>query len=88
MNHRLEIDQPHLEEGHELDVSLIAEAQKRDQLYQGKILELDKQPEKCSYVLEDGVLYKLAKRGMFSQKLLYVPKSMLDQLLKAYHASL
>ncbi|CAF2999137.1 unnamed protein product [Rotaria sp. Silwood2] len=78
-------DHPQLEEGHEFDVSTIAEAQKEDKLYQEKTKELNHDPTKCSYILENGVLYKNIKRGVFTQKLIYVPGSMLKQLLCAYH---
>jgi hypothetical protein len=78
-------DHPLQEEGHEFDVATIVEAQKDDKLYQEKILEINKNPNKCPYVLENGILYKLVKRGVFTQKLIYVPASMLKHLLNAYH---
>ncbi|CAF4146871.1 unnamed protein product, partial [Rotaria sp. Silwood2] len=73
--------------GHEFDVSIIAKAQKDDKLYQEKLLEINKNPMNCSYVVENGILYKIINRGIFKQKLIYVPSSMFQQLLKAYHDS-
>ncbi|CAF1198902.1 unnamed protein product [Didymodactylos carnosus] len=64
-------DQPLQEEGHEFDVLAIAEAQK--------------DLTKCSYILNDGILYTLFNRDAFTQKLIYVPSIILQQLLKAYH---
>ena len=78
-------DQPLQEEGYEFDVIAIAEAQKADKLYQEKILELKKGLTKCSYMLNDGILYKLFNRDAFTRKLIYVPSTILQQLLKAYH---
>ncbi|CAF4304684.1 unnamed protein product, partial [Rotaria sordida] len=56
-----------------------------DKLYQEKFLELTKNITNCSYILDDGILNKLFKRGVFTQKLIYVPRSVLNQLLNAYH---
>jgi hypothetical protein len=78
-------DHPHQEEGHEFDISLVADAQKEDKLYQEKIMEINSKSKNTSYVLENEILYKLVKRGFFTQKVIYVPVSMLNQLLKAYH---
>ncbi|CAF3877395.1 unnamed protein product [Rotaria sordida] len=78
-------DQPLQEEGHEFNVLTMAAAQKTDKLYQEKVLELRKNITNCSYILDDGILYKLFKRGVFTQKLIYVPRSVLNQLLNAYH---
>ncbi|CAF2621992.1 unnamed protein product [Rotaria sp. Silwood2] len=78
-------DQPQEGEGHAFDISLIGEAQKQDKLYQEKILEINKNKPNCSYVLENDILYKLMKRGAINKKLIYVPSSMLKQLLAVYH---
>ncbi|CAF4541201.1 unnamed protein product [Rotaria sp. Silwood2] len=71
-------DQPLQGEGHEFDVSTIAKAQKEDKLYQTKILALQENPNKCTYILENEILYKLSKTGIFTQKLLYVPPTMIQ----------
>jgi len=78
-------DEPHQEEGDEFDISIIAEAQKADKLYQEKIREIKNNSSKCLYTLDDRILYKLLKLGLFVQKLIYVPPSMLKKLLNAYH---
>ena len=80
-------DQPQQKAGHEFDISTIADAQKDDQLYQEKILEINKNPMNCSYVLENDILYKIINRGMFTKKLIYVPTSMVERILFAYHDS-
>ncbi|CAF4125368.1 unnamed protein product [Rotaria sordida] len=78
-------DQPLREEGHEFDVLAIEEAQKIDKLYQTKVLEIQANPIKHTYVLENGILYKLFNCGISTRKLLYVPPTMVKQLLTAYH---
>ncbi|CAF1949063.1 unnamed protein product [Rotaria magnacalcarata] len=80
-------DQPHQEEGHEFDVLGIVAAQKQDKLYQEKTLEIKNNITKCSYVLDNEILCKVIKNGDIIKKLMYVPSSMLQQLLKAYHDS-
>ena len=72
-------DQPSREESHEFDISVILEAQKTDRLCQEKIAELQQRPDKCTYILDGGVLYKSVKRGMFTQKLLYVQNFNVDR---------
>ncbi|CAF4659429.1 unnamed protein product [Rotaria sp. Silwood2] len=71
--------------GHAFDISIISEAQKGDKLYQEKVLELKRGQTKCSYKLNDGILYKLFRCNTFIQKLIYVPCTILSELLKAYH---
>ena len=78
-------DQPLHEEGHEFDVSTIGEAQKTDPLYQTKVLEFQANPNKDTYTLENGILYKIINYGKVAKKLLYIPIKMLKQLLNAYH---
>ncbi|CAF1431899.1 unnamed protein product [Rotaria sordida] len=80
-------DQPQKVVGHAFDVSIISEAQKDDKLYQEKVLELKMGQTKCSYTLNDGILYKLFKRHTFVQKLIYIPSTILPKLLKAYHVA-
>ncbi|CAF4939684.1 unnamed protein product, partial [Rotaria sp. Silwood1] len=78
-------DQPPREEDHEFDVLAIGEAQKIDKLYQTKVLEIQANPIRHAYVLENGILYKLFNCGISTRKLLYVPPTMVKQLLTAYH---
>ncbi|CAF1606429.1 unnamed protein product [Rotaria magnacalcarata] len=80
-------DLPQQEAGHEFDITTIAEAQKGDKLYKEKILEINKNPLNCFYVLENDILYKINNRGIFQQKLIYIPASMIQQILNAYHNS-
>jgi hypothetical protein len=80
-------DQPQREEGHDFDVSTIAEAQEEDQKCREKMLECDRDSSKCNYVVENGILYRLIKRGTFTKKLLVIPTAMVDRVLKAYHDS-
>ncbi|CAF4027267.1 unnamed protein product [Rotaria sordida] len=80
-------DPPPREAGHDFDIAQIAEAQKEDKLYQEKLLEINEKQTNCSYVLENGILYKIINRGMFKQKLIYIPSLILQRLLKAYHDS-
>ncbi|CAF2755288.1 unnamed protein product [Rotaria sp. Silwood2] len=78
-------DQPQKVVGHAFDVFIISKAQKGDKLYQEKVLELKRGQTNCSYILNDGILYKLFKHNTFIQKLIYTPSTILPELLKAYH---
>ena len=80
-------NQPQQKAGHEFDISTIADAQKDDKSYQEKILEINKNPMSGSYVLENDISYKIINRGTLTKKLIYVPKSMVEQILFAYHDS-
>ncbi|CAF3322714.1 unnamed protein product [Rotaria sp. Silwood2] len=78
-------DQPQKVVGHAFNVFTISKAQKGDKLYQEKVLELKRGQTNCSYILNDGILYKLFKHNTFIQKLIYIPSTILPELLKAYH---
>ena len=78
-------DQPPREEGHEFDISMIKEAQEADKLYQTKVLEIQTTSKKKTYCLDNGILYKIMHAGIFEKKLVYIPASMVKQLLSAYH---
>ncbi|CAF4149183.1 unnamed protein product [Rotaria sordida] len=81
-------DQPQKVVGHAFDISIISEAQKGDKLYQEKVLELKSGQTNCSYILSNNrILYKLFKHNTFIQKLIYVPSTILSELLKAYHVA-
>ncbi|CAF4141126.1 unnamed protein product [Rotaria sp. Silwood2] len=87
-NHVLLIDDSSQQEGsHDSDITKIVEAQKEDKLCQEKILELNKNPLHYLYILENDILYKTINHGMFTQRLIYIPSSMIQQLLYAYHDS-
>ncbi len=60
-------DQPLREEGHEFDVLAIGEAQKKDKLYQTKVLEIQANPNKHTYTLENEILYKLVNSGISTE---------------------
>ena len=78
-------DQPLSKEGHEFDESLIEEAQKLDKFYQTKVLKIQANPTTSNYAIENGILYKISNYGSFKRKLLYIPPTMIKQLLTAYH---
>ncbi|CAF1334931.1 unnamed protein product [Rotaria sordida] len=78
-------DQPQKVVGHAFNISIISKAQKGDKLYKEKVLELKRGRTNCSYILNDGILYKLFTHNTFIQKLIYVPSTILPELLKAYH---
>ena len=78
-------DQPPREEGHAFDISKIKEEQEADKLYHSKVVEIQANPNKVAYCLENGILYKNMNSGIFKKKLLYIPPSMVKQLLIAYH---
>lgn len=80
-------DQPFREVGHEFDLSEIKEKQEADKLYQTKIVEIQANPDKVTYCLNNGILYKIINSGIFKKKVLYIPSSMIKQLLIAYHDS-
>ena len=72
-----------------LDIERFKLEQRNDPFVQQKILEMEKYPNKCSYLLKDHLLYKLlAMRRNCSTKtkLIYVPSSMIGDLLEAYHS--
>ena len=62
--------------------------QSKDPIIQNKIKQQKQNPTKYSYVFQDGMLYKLMlmrNNCMTKSKLIYLPSSMIDSLLKAYH---
>ena len=63
--------------------------QAKDPIIQVKIAEVKKNPVKCSYELKDGLLYKLLMMHgncNTKQKLIYLPSSMINDLLQVYHS--
>ena len=63
--------------------------QAKDPIIQVKIAEVKKNPVKCSYELKDGFLYKLLMTHgncNTKRKLIYLPSSMINDLLQFYHS--
>ncbi|CAF4554919.1 unnamed protein product, partial [Rotaria socialis] len=80
-------DQPPRVAGHVFDVTKIADAQKQDSFYQEQIHKLQQESLKCSFELKGDILYKIIKRGTANLKLIYIPLSLVFQVVKVYHAS-
>lgn len=63
--------------------------QAKDPIIQAKIAEVQKNPTKCSYELKDGLCYKLLPMHIdcnTKKKLIYLPSSMINDLLQVYHS--
>ena len=63
--------------------------QGKDPIIQQKIAEVKKNPVKCSYEWRDGLLYKLLAMQFnckTKKKLIYLPSSMIQDLLQIYHS--
>ncbi|CAF4550324.1 unnamed protein product, partial [Rotaria magnacalcarata] len=73
--------------GHVFDVTKIADAQKQDSFYQEQIHKLQQESLKCSFEFKGDILYKIIKRGIANLKLIYIPLSLVFQVVKVYHAS-
>ena len=78
-------DRPSDVAGHAFNISLIVKTQAEDKLCQEKFLEIKNNSNHRSYILEDGILYKIINRGVFIKKLIFIPSSMISSLLQAYH---
>ncbi|CAF0791446.1 unnamed protein product [Adineta ricciae] len=73
---------------YEFDMEKLKVEQTNDPIIERKITETKKNPTKCSYEFKDGLLYKLMPMRTNSKtkkKLIYVPSSMIDDLLRIYH---
>ncbi|CAF3410479.1 unnamed protein product [Rotaria sp. Silwood2] len=71
------------------DIGQVKAEQAKDPAIQKKIKEIHSNTINNSYILHDGLLYKLMSMNSNNKtklKLLYLPSSMIDTLLKAYHA--
>jgi hypothetical protein len=80
-------DHPPREEGYDFDVTKVGDEQKQDSFYQEQVHKLQKDPANCSFELKDDILYKIVKRGITNQQLIYVPSSLVSQVVEVYHAS-
>ncbi|CAF3952955.1 unnamed protein product [Adineta steineri] len=73
-----------------LDIERIKMEQANDPIIQEKIKEVTKNPSKATYEFKDGLLYKLLTmqaKCSTKKKLLYVPSSMINDLLQVYHSN-
>ena len=65
--------------------------QARDPIIQQKIAEVRKNPMQCSYELKDDLSYKLVMMRTscnMKKKFIYLPSSMINDLLQVYHSHL
>ena len=72
-----------------LDIERIKTEQANDPNIQEKIKEVMKNPIKNTYEFQDGLLYKLLilqEKCSTKKKLLYLPSSMINDLLQVYHS--
>ncbi|CAF0843498.1 unnamed protein product [Adineta ricciae] len=83
-----EDDQPSRVAGHEFDVTKIGDAQKQDSFYQEQIMKLQQKSSNCSFELKNDILYKIVSNDKINKKLIYVPSTLISQVVEAYHASL
>ena len=63
--------------------------QEKDPIIKRKLEEVKRNPTKCSYELKDGLLYKLLMMHTncnTKKKLIYLPSSMIQDLLQMYHS--
>ncbi|CAF4238254.1 unnamed protein product, partial [Adineta steineri] len=71
------------------DMEQLKIEQEKDPVIQQKIIEVKKNPVKCSYELKDGLLYKLLMMRVncnTKKKIIYLPSSMINNLLQVYHS--
>lgn len=71
------------------DIEKLKTEQAKDPIIQEKIAEVHKNSVKSSYELRDGLLYKLLIMHAdcnTKKKLIYLPSSMINDLLQAYHS--
>jgi hypothetical protein len=73
----------------QFDIKQIKLEQAKDLVIQKRVKELQQNPTRGSFVLQDGLLYKLMPmnlRSLTKIKLIYIPSSMINSVLKAYHS--
>ncbi|CAM2727912.1 unnamed protein product [Rotaria socialis] len=81
--------QVNLDTCNQFDIKQIKSEQDKDFIIQKKVKEVQQNPTRGAFVLHDGLLYKLMPmnlRSITKLKLLYIPSSMVNSLLKAYHS--
>ncbi|CAF5161125.1 unnamed protein product, partial [Rotaria sp. Silwood1] len=72
-----------------LDIERLKIEQGKDSIIQQKIAEVMNNPVKSSYEFKDGLLFKLMimREGCnMKKKLIYLPSSMINDLLQVYHS--
>ncbi|CAF4662059.1 unnamed protein product, partial [Rotaria sp. Silwood2] len=73
----------------QFDIKQIKSKQAKDPVIQKKVKEIQQNSTRGSFVLHEGLLYKLMPmelRNITKIKLIYIPSSMINSLLKAYHS--
>ncbi|CAF4321777.1 unnamed protein product, partial [Rotaria sordida] len=73
----------------QFDTKQIKSEQAKDPVIQKKVKEIKQNPTRGSFVLHEGLLYKLMPMNLSNItkiKLIYIPSSMINSLLKAYHS--
>ncbi|CAF3628734.1 unnamed protein product, partial [Rotaria socialis] len=81
--------QVNLDTCNQFDIKQIKSEQDKDFIIQKKVKEVQQNPTRGAFVLHDGLLYKLMPmnlRSITKLKLIYIPSSMVNSLLKAYHS--
>ena len=74
----------------QFDKKQIKSEQSKDPVIQKRIKEIQQNPTRGSFVLHEGLLYKLmpmSLRNVTKIKLIYIPSSMINSLLKVYHSA-
>lgn len=72
-----------------LDMEQLKLEQGKDPVIQQKIAEIKRNPTRCSYELEDGLLYKLVMMRTncnTKKKLINLPSTMIQDILHIYHS--
>ncbi|CAF1388359.1 unnamed protein product [Didymodactylos carnosus] len=69
------------------DITKLKEEQQKDPVVQHRFKEVQQEPHKHPYVIQDGILYKLLSRakGQTKAKLIYLLSSMIHPALRSYH---
>ncbi|CAF4688010.1 unnamed protein product, partial [Rotaria socialis] len=78
--------QVNLDTCNQFDIKQIKSEQDKDFIIQKKVKEVQQNPTRGAFVLHDGLLYKLMPmnlRSITKLKLIYIPSSMVNSLLKA-----
>ena len=73
----------------EFDIKQIKLEQEKDPVIQKRIEEIQQNPTRGSFILQEGLLYKLMPmnlRNLTKIKLIYISSSMINSLLKVYHS--
>ena len=74
-------------EVHFFDVTKIGDAQKEDPFYKEQSQKLLDDSTFHEFVLESNILFKIVNYGSLKKKLLFVPSSLVTQVIEVYHVS-